>query len=322
MEGKSRRPIPRQWIVRVVGSCLALGLIFWLLPTGEIWAAIRKVPLGLWMGVLAVFLMGHLVVAIKWWLLALRGSGVPFSLALRAHFAGLAANLCLPGIAGGDMVRAGLLMKASNDKPRLAVGSLADRLIDSLVLFLLACGGAMFLTGSGGGIAGPLLKTGLFLAAGSFLVVIGLAFADKLPLEGLAGKVVSAAAHFGRRPGALLLCFGLSVLVQAVFIVLNAVLARSVGLDVGLAVWFFAWPLAKLLALVPISISGLGVREAGLAALMAPFDASPAVVVAVGLLWQSVLFASGLIGALALMLSERKARPNPGRDGALELAKR
>jgi uncharacterized membrane protein YbhN (UPF0104 family) len=120
--------------------------------------------------------------------------------------------------------------------------------------------------------------------------------------------------------------------VQAVFVLLNIVLARAVGLDVGPDVWFFAWPLAKLLALAPISISGLGVREAALAALMAPFGANPAVVVAVGLLWQSVLFGGGLVGTLALMLAERKARPAPDPDadagaigqtgGPLEPAKR
>ncbi len=288
-------------------------------------------PPGLWLAVLGTFLLGHVVAALKWWLLALKGASVLFPMALRAHFAGLAANLCLPGIAGGDVVRAGLVMKTSRDKTRLAVGSLADRMIDILALLVLACGGAMIVTDHGDGIAGPLLKIGLF-AAGSVVAVIGLAFADKLRLQGLPGKIASAAAYFGRRPGALLLCLGLSVAVQAVFVLLNAALAQAVGLNVGIAVWFFAWPLAKLLALAPVSISGLGVREAGLAALMSPFGANPATVVAVGLLWQTVLLGGGLVGALALMLSERRVGPAIDRDretgaitpkdGRLEPAKR
>jgi uncharacterized membrane protein YbhN (UPF0104 family) len=62
-----------------------------------------------------------------------------------------------------------------------------------------------------------------------------------------------------------------------------------------------AWPLAKLLAVAPVSVAGLGVREASLAGLLSQFGAEPAAVVAVGLLWQSILFAGGLLGGLLLL---------------------
>jgi hypothetical protein len=45
------------------------------------------------------------------------------------------------------------------------------------------------------------------------------------------------------------------------------------------------------------------VREASLAALMSAYGASAPKVVAVGLLWQSVLFAGGLTGGLAQLLA-------------------
>ena len=83
------------------------------------------------------------------------------------------------------------------------------------------------------------------------------------------------------------------------------ILARASGLDLPAAVWFFAWPLAKLIAIVPVSLAGLGVREASLAGLLAPLGADPATVVAVGLLWQSVLLATGLAGGLVLLLVGR-----------------
>jgi uncharacterized membrane protein YbhN (UPF0104 family) len=313
LEDKARRLKPH-WVVRILGSCVVLGLIFWLLPTAEIWTSIRKVHFGLWLAVVGVFLLGHVVAAIKWWLLAVKGSGVSCSVALRAHFAGLAANLCLPGIAGGDVVRAGLVLKTSSDKARLAVGSLADRLIDTFALIMLACAAAMLLDGHAAVAAAPLLEISLFLVGASALIVIGLAVANSLALGGLAGRIASVGTYFARRPGALLLCLMLSLMVQTIFVLLNVLLAKAIGLDVALESWFFAWPLAKLLALVPISISGLGVREAALAALLAPFGAKPAVAVAVGLLWQSVLLAGGLVGGIALMLSRRKTFSMPGSE--------
>ena len=67
----------------------------------------------------------------------------------------------------------------------------------------------------------------------------------------------------------------------------------------------YAWSLAKLIAIVPISLAGLGVREASLAVLMTPLGADPAKVVAVGLMWQVVLFAAGMLGGIMLLLTAR-----------------
>ena len=36
------------------------------------------------------------------------------------------------------------------------------------------------------------------------------------------------------------------------------------------AVWLLAWPLAKLIALAPVSLGGIGVREVALATLLLP----------------------------------------------------
>ena len=108
--------------------------------------------------------------------------------------------------------------------------------------------------------------------------------------------------EFKREPGKLGLCFGLSVFVQSVFVGLNILLASAAGVEASAAAWFFAWPLAKLVAMAPISLGGLGVREASLAALLVRFGAAPSKVVGVGLLWQTILFAGGLLGGIGLLL--------------------
>ena len=55
---------------------------------------------------------------------------------------------------------------------------------------------------------------------------------------------------------------------------------------------------AKIIAIAPVSLGGLGVREASMAGLLKPFGADPGQVIAIGLIWQSVLYASGAIGFL------------------------
>ncbi|MCX8507765.1 MAG: lysylphosphatidylglycerol synthase domain-containing protein, partial [Rhodobacteraceae bacterium] len=88
-------------------------------------------------------------------------------------------------------------------------------------------------------------------------------------------------------------------------------LAAPVGVHIHVAAWFFGWPIAKIIATLPLSLGGLGVRESSLAALLAPFGAPPALVVASGLAWQAILYLAGALGALVLTLSGGRLRAAP-----------
>jgi hypothetical protein len=86
---------------------------------------------------------------------------------------------------------------------------------------------------------------------------------------------------------------------QGGFVLLNAWIGKSIGVSVPLAVWFLVWPLAKLAGLLPISLGGLGVRDATLGALLVPAGVPLALGVVASLIWQSILIAGGLLaGAL------------------------
>jgi uncharacterized membrane protein YbhN (UPF0104 family) len=83
---------------------------------------------------------------------------------------------------------------------------------------------------------------------------------------------------------------------------LNACLGAACGLHLPLWAWLFAWPLAKLASMVPVSLGGLGVREAALVSLLVPFGADAASVVAAGLAFEAVIIIGGLIGGLISLL--------------------
>jgi uncharacterized membrane protein YbhN (UPF0104 family) len=307
----------RKWGIRAAGSAVFLAALFWLLPRDAIVEGFSKVTLGLFLGVLAAFLAGHVANAAKWWLLLDRG--LPYLSALRAHFAGLAANLCLPGAAGGDAVRAALAHGIMRDGPKLAAGAVADRMIDMIGMICLSLAGILLLREGRSA-----LSLGIELAAvlvlGLVVLVWGLPRVIRwvwtrrpsLPARDLALRSADAFALLGRRPALLAVTLGMSLAIQSLFIWLSARLGLAVGVDIPLAAWFFAWPLAKVVAVLPISLNGLGVRESSLAALLLPFGADAAQVVASGLVWQAVMFCAGMIGALVLAVSGtgwRAARP-------------
>ena len=304
MPEKSGRRRIGAWFMRACVSALLLALIFHLVPFSAVWAAARQISPALWLAALVLFLGGHAAAAAKWRILI--GGGISYRQAFRAHLAGLAANLVLPSVAGGDVVRAGLVMKYADDKGRLAMGSLADRLLDTLGLVLIALASAWLAwrprLDSGIGM-GWLLLGLLVLVAGGFVAALALdRFASRREPSGkllrLLKKMIHSAAELARSPARLLLCLAISMAVQCLFVGINVAFARAAHIEAPVAAWFFAWTTAKIIAIAPISLGGLGVREASMAALLRPFGADPARVVAIGLIWQSVLYASGLIGFL------------------------
>ncbi len=291
------------WAVRGLVSILTLALVFVAVDPSAVVQALVRVGPSLWLSILAVYLLGHVVAAYKW--RALAAPGATFPVALRAHFSGLAANIALPGAASGDLVRAGLLYGRSADRARLAAGSFADRLVDTCGLVML-CIIALLQ------VRQALDPQTVIWLSGAATAALAAAFAARpilLKLSrsvspgGKLGSTVRKLAAAGLvlldNPRRLLFWLAVSMAIQAVFIAASEIIGRAAGVDAALPVWFFAWPLSKLVATIPISAGGIGVREASLAAIMAPFGADPAGVVAAGLTWQSIVILGGLLGSLA-----------------------
>lgn len=314
--GKTRRRT-LMILVRIAVSAVILTVVLKLISTGDVIEKLRGISPLVWCAAFALFLGGHAVSAAKWrWMI---GGGLEYGRALRAHFAGLAANIALPGVAGGDVVRAGLVMRGSDRKVSLAVASLADRLIDTASLLLIAAGGGIWLGKDAGASAGLLVGSSIGLIA---LSVVGVALARPIAAFAAAraptGKLgdfvrnaAEAASDLARRPRVLIGSLAVSLIVQTAFAATNWFLARSIGVETSLASWVFAWPLAKLVATLPISFGGIGVREASLAGLMVPLGAPASGVVAASLIWQSIQIASGVLGA-AINLTG-KERPASAR---------
>ncbi|WP_170554069.1 lysylphosphatidylglycerol synthase transmembrane domain-containing protein [Ruegeria atlantica] len=300
-------PTQRRWLIRLAGSALVLAILFWILPAEAIVAAFKAIPIWVFLSVLVLFLLAHVGAALKWWLLL--GRGLSPLLAVRAHFAGLAANLCLPGAIGGDTVRAGMAQAAMKDGARVVAGATVDRLIDMVALLTLSCLGLVLTweRAEGGHMIWPVALVLLAALAGMValprLLPLPWRYVPSLPGKGFARRLADALTGLGRKPGTLAAAFIASVLIQLLLVMLAWWLAIAAGVDVATGPWIFAWPLAKIIAVLPVSLNGLGLREATLAGFLTPFGASAPAVVAAGLVWQIVLFTAGGFGALVLTMS-------------------
>jgi len=307
----------RRAALRVGGSVATLAVLFAILPVGELWAAMRRVPLALWFLVMAGYLSAQVIGVIKWRLMVnLAGAGLGFAQAARCHFAGLFGNIFLPSIVGGDVIRAGLALRLGRNKPGVLLGSLLDRILDVAALAGVAACGALLLPGA----LDPRGRKIFWAIAASFAVgaVASLALLAALPRRRLSYRwrrrmvrLRQAARSMSRQPQYVLLALSFGLVIQTSLVVLMAQIGAACGLDVLLRVWLFAYPLAKLSALLPVTQGGIGVREAALAALLAPFGAPVVLTVAVGLVWEAVIITSGLLAGLLSLLVGRFTAAGP-----------
>ena len=285
-----------RWIFRAAVSLVVVAVLLRVVPLRAVVDALRRVSVPVWTASLAVFIAGHYLNALKLRLLLGADRSV-MPACVRAQYAGLVANLGLPGIAGGDLARAAYLAPLVGTGP-VVVASLTDRVLDSVNLLVVA-GLALPLAGMP-----PLLREWLTRSerfvpvAVAVAALVGLAVLVLWRRLGLGARVQAAVGAMASRRGALAGAVAISLGVQSAFVLTNVWLARSVGVDTPLAPWFVAWPLSKLIAVLPISLGGIGVREAALVTLLSPYGAPRDGVLATGVLWQAVLTVSGLGGLL------------------------
>ena len=294
-----------RWWLRAAVSVAAIAVLLSLVPLDTVAESLKRVSLWTGSRSVLIFSAGHYLNALKLRLLldsgrenrALTGACV------RAQYAGLVANLGLPGLAGGDLVRGAYLAPLVGVR-RVAVASIADRLIDTATVVALIVIALPF-AGVPAALEASLRAAALWLAIGGVVAVILIFAMVRLRFYKVFEKVRTSIAEVAAQRRALAAAALISLAVQSTFVLIHVWLAREVGVTASTASWFVAWPMSKLIAILPISLGGIGVREGALVAFMAPYGGEREAVLASGVLWQGVLIATGLAGLVITQMLPR-----------------
>ncbi|HVO57898.1 MAG TPA: lysylphosphatidylglycerol synthase transmembrane domain-containing protein [Dongiaceae bacterium] len=301
----------RGWLLtglRWLAAFAVFAILLHFLPTAPLRAALARVPAIRFASILFLYLCAHAVGVLKWRMTVnAAGAQLNFSTSAQCYLGGLFGTLFLPSIIGGDVVRLAVGLRRSPRPAAVLAGNVADRFLDVAAQAALVLVGLWLLPGSLPPQLGALARKALLIAAAAGLLLVLLFFAlRKAALAGRSRRFLRNLARLRhalrsvrKRPHILGAGWLLGVLIQGSFIVLNALLAVSCGLVLPLRVWLFAWPLAKLAALLPLTQGGMGIREAVLVALLLPFGAPSALVLASGLVWEGIILAGGSLAGLA-----------------------
>jgi glycosyltransferase 2 family protein len=305
----------RRWLLialRWIAGLAVLGVILHFLPLATVRAAIAQIPPWLFLMVLLGYLLAHAVGIAKWRMVVnAAGAELDFATSAQCYLGGLFGTLFLPSIVGGDVIRLAVGLRRSPRPAAVLAGNVVDRFLDVAAQAGLVVVGLALLPGSVPENLQATARKVLLVSVAGVVILVALGISLQGVLFGgrsirflrRLARLRHALRSVSRRPHILLLGWLAGTFIQATFLVLTARLGVSCGLILGLRVWLFAWPLAKLAAVLPLTQGGIGVREAALVALLAPFGAASHLVLAAGLAWEGVIIAGGLIsGGVAVVL--------------------
>lgn len=316
-------------VLRIVGSVLMLGWLATHVDLHELHLPpLHPSTFGWLVATLATVLLGVCLSAVRWHrVLAALDLASDYPPLLRHYLASLFVGNFLPSTIGGDVLRITRQAADNGDSAGTTASVIIERLSGWLVLPLLT--GLAIATNPGllDGRPSRASHTALTLA----IVTLGL-LAVVLFLAGspsVGGRFNSAAGwrrftgaiHLGldrmrRHPGTALEVLTASVAYQLAVMVAVFFAVHTLGLPVGWTAVLAYFPVVAIVQVLPITVGGLGTREATLVFFLHPLGVASADAVALGLLVYFCNLGVSLLGAPAFALGG--ARRNSGLRHPIE----
>lgn len=320
---------PRLATLLKVAVTLALYVaVFYKIDARQFLARLQGAHVGwLALGVLA-YAGGQCLSAWRWWVL-LRPVrlDVPYLRMVSFYFIGMFFNFFLPTIVGGDAVKAVLLARETGSPARATMSVFMERNVGLLALLAIATAAAFVAPPvTVRGVSLPHLTLLLFAAYAAANVVLASRRAYRLidrlvamtPLARTGSRAVSlydALLPYRERRwlGITAAATGQSFLFQGVVILVVFLSARALDQHVPVSALAVFVPLISLAGMLPISVNGLGIREALYLLLFGRVGVPPDAAVSMAFLYFAVTLAASLPGGLVYAL-QRGPRTGPGRS--------
>jgi glycosyltransferase 2 family protein len=274
----------------------------------EVFHALAQERLSYFLAAIALYLGTQVISAWRWQLLArLNSIQGPFREYLAYYFVGVFTNLFVPGLVGGDAARALYLGRRHNRIGGAVASVIADRGLGLLAVFILATG--LALTVHAVKLPPSILLVTVAIGAVAIAAWLSSPLIARLGsrLGGRLGRLVEPMLPYMRSPAALIPAILLSLVVQSGLAVCQYLLARGLGLQTSVVAFLLCVPIANVFASLPITLNGLGVREAAYIVLFGYAGVSKPNTIALGLLWFASTMLGGLTGIFAFVTTRLPA---------------
>jgi len=296
---------------------ISLGLLTFLLTRTDlqtIWTLFRSLRLPIFLSSLLLYILAQILSSLRWrCLLRAEEINLPIWKLVLLYFEGMFFNLMLPTLIGGDIVRGYQVFRLTRQHEASLASILVERLSGYAAMIMIATIALI--------LAYPYLQDPAVVwvtaasAVGLIGVIAGLLsdqlqslFFRLLNSAGLArfhgtlhGLYEAIQRYWGHRR-ALLLAVGLSLILQSLAILIFYLISRSLNFLVPLGYFFLFVPLISVVSMLPISVAGLGVREASSIYFFAKVGLDSASAMSLSLLWFAITAFSSSLGGIVFLV--------------------
>jgi uncharacterized membrane protein YbhN (UPF0104 family) len=307
---------------------LSLGILVYLLfhvPLLSFWEAFLDARHNYIILAFLLYISGQILSAYKWRLLAKTlGFRRRFKRFLAYYFIGMFFNLFFLGSIGGDVGKAYLLAGRQDSRMRAGYSILVERFTGGMALVTIAIialisspsigviplwlklihgvGLDVGISSQGIDVISLWLNIGLIGACVAVWILV-LTFPLLLPffpwLTTWAAKIkLGDFDVYWSHPGRMSLVLVISFCFQILNIIVFALIGMSLNLGVPLGYYFVIVPLVDLVSILPISISGIGVREGSYVGLLYLAGVETSQGLAFGIVGFLVVMAASLLGGI------------------------
>ena len=309
-------------ISTLVKVCISIAIMYFLLRSidlATLWQTFASVnPLAV-VFVAVLFLCTQSISTFRWSVILKKDVDISYSKLLSIYFVGMFFNNFLPTMVGGDLVKGYYLYKYSNKGDVTLASIFMDRYSGFAALMCIT---ALALIPGYALIKGTALP-GFFVlliggfAAMSLVIWVGplhswaMRLMDKIHFYGINKKIDTfyrVLMGYKSHADILAKIFACSVVVQGGVIIGYYVLGSGLGMDIPLGYYFLFIPLTTVISMLPISLSGLGIREGAFIFLFTMVGATKEQAITLSLLWFATAALVSMIGGVEYVrMGGRKA---------------
>ncbi|MBX4956699.1 flippase-like domain-containing protein [Rhizobium lentis] len=314
---------PRAWLrvaIPVLKVAVALGLVIWIarrVDFAEGWAAVRSLPVTTISVSIALLLLQALLSAWRWCLLTdMIGQRLKMIGAMKLFMESLFYNQALPSPIPGDAARIFGAINYGLTIKEATLGVVMDRILTLFGLAVVALIGLIIMRAFYGhafpipylaeltalGVAGTVASAVVF----SWRRRLFIRFLPE-KLHALSDALATFLSH--RRTMGIFL---LTLVIHGVSVVTLEILVRGLGLPLDWGQAAAAFPPVLLIAMVPISVGGWGLREGGMIISLAVFGIGTTDAATLSVVFGLLQLVVGLAGGVFVL-----SRPHSGKIKAL-----
>ena len=311
-------------IARLVVSALLLWVL--VIKIGDNWRQAAPDPTAAtfaWLAGALILTFGAVVLSAVRWSVVLQALGLhePFNRLLSLYFAGQFMGNVLPSTIGGDALRVSRLAKETGEPPTTFASVVLERLTGWFVLPMLTL--TALLVNPGLRDLGKASTIAFVTASATLLLLAIVLFLTSRKSSGIEERLeqndgwrrFTIAVRFGvhrlrHEPAATARILATGLAYQLILIASALMAAKALGLPsaAGPTALLAFVPAVLIAQVLPISISGLGVREGLFVLFLHPLGVPQSQAIALGLLLYLLNLVVSLFGAPAFAVGNR-ARP-------------